>query len=126
MASIGNAYLLNSEYSVVNSAHRNGHNDPVRFTNSDVSLAVTFRQWGPKSSPEKFTVLCVDASTGTVTAPFAGGSSTCVLETTSWANERCVPRGVAIEPSGTILIADVGRNKVVRLSRNGTVLAEWG
>jgi hypothetical protein len=33
---------------------------------------------------------------------------------------------VAIEPSGTILVTDVGRNKVVRLARDGTVLATWG
>jgi hypothetical protein len=39
---------------------------------------------------------------------------------------HCVPIAMAVEPSGTILVTDVGRNKVVRLSRDGRVLAEWG
>ena len=96
---------------------------------TDGSLLATVRwgtPWPVTPQSDGYSLVRVDPSTGAVTTPFAGGASTCVLETTSWANERCVPRGVAIEPSGTILIADVGRNKVVRLSRNGTVLAEWG
>ena len=93
---------------------------------TDGSLLTTSRWWLPSTSSDGYSLLRIDVATGVVTAPFAGGASTCVLETTSWANERCVPRGVAVEPSGTILVTDVGRNAVVRLARDGTVLATWG
>jgi hypothetical protein len=95
---------------------------------TDGSIVATARWWTPWPAvgAEGYSVLRLNASTGEVTLPFAEGASTCVRETTSGSNDRCVPRGVAIEPSGTILVTDVGRNKVVRLARDGTVLATWG
>jgi tripartite motif-containing protein 71 len=93
---------------------------------TDGSLLATSRWWVPNASSDGSSLLRIDTSTGVVAHPFTAGASTCVLETTSWSNDRCVPRGVAVEPSGTILVTDVGRNKVVRLARDGTVLATWG
>ena len=94
----------------------------------DGSILTTSQWWAPNSSPTLggWSLLRIDAATGVASNPFGTGASTCVLETYSGAGDRCLPRAVAVEPSGTILVTDVGRNRVVRLERDGTVLATWG
>lgn len=73
-----------------------------------------------------YSLLRLDASTGEASNPFGPGASPCILEAESYSNERCIPRGVAVEPGGSVVVTDVGRNVVVRLGRDGTVLATWG
>ena len=73
-----------------------------------------------------YSLVRVDADTGEASTPFGPNPSTCVLEVNTWSNDRCIPRGVVVEPGGSVVVTDVGRNVVVRLGRDGTVLATWG
>ena len=73
-----------------------------------------------------YSLVRLDASTGEASNPFGLGASPCILEAESYSNERCIPRGVAVEPGGSVVVTDVGKNVVVRLGRDGTVLATWG
>jgi len=73
-----------------------------------------------------YSLVRVDADTGEASTPFGPNPSICVLEVNTWSNERCIPKGIAGEPGGSVVVTDVGRNVVIRLGRDGTVLATWG
>ena len=36
------------------------------------------------------------------------------------------PKGIAAAPDGTIYVADTGNHRIIHLSREGTILGEWG
>jgi alpha-tubulin suppressor-like RCC1 family protein len=97
----------------------------ARDTDGSLLLAASWLRDGLPQS-EGSTLLRIDVTSGATTLPFGPGASTCVLELGYMSESHCVPIAMAVEPSGTILVTDVGRNKVVRLSRDGRVLAEWG
>jgi len=95
-------------------------------TDGSLVAATRWDKQGVNGATSGYTLVRVDTDTGEASTPFGPSASTCVLEVNTWSNDRCIPRGVVVEPGGSVVVTDVGRNALLRIGRDGTVLATWG